>query len=353
MYRIKLFTFLILSSIVSIESISTSTYKCDPHHVCGCSTASTTVSTRIIGGEVAPNRAWGWMASLQRTYGHICGAILLTPEYAVTAAHCVTDPLYQNSLSIFAGSNYLYDDKAQKRRVINITVHPDYDSNTVINDIAIIRFPPLDVSSNTNITFICLPQQGEDPFKTGTNLVAIGWGVTVPGSLLSSSYLRQVRLEAFSSNSTDCVDSNIRNASTQLCAGVPQGGRGKILTFFVFSIHSVLFLLDTCQGDSGGPLMAFNHTWILAGITSNGDGCATAGQLGVYTRVSAYITFLTTNINTLTLTKITGVHTVIGVSTSQLQNNQSYLSQSHGNKVYGQTIIAIFWPLILVCFLTF
>jgi secreted trypsin-like serine protease len=46
---------------------------------------------------------------------------------------------------------------------------------------------------------------------------------------------------------------------------------------------------DTCQGDSGGPLAIYDATakdWTLAGVTSFGDGCNTAGVAGVYARVA-------------------------------------------------------------------
>ncbi|CAF1121542.1 unnamed protein product [Rotaria sordida] len=85
------------------------TYKCDLSISCGCSSLSTIVTSRIVGGEVAPNYAWGWMVSLQKSGKHLCGASLLTSEYAVTAAHCLDEVMDISVLSILAGTNDLND----------------------------------------------------------------------------------------------------------------------------------------------------------------------------------------------------------------------------------------------------
>lgn len=46
--------------------------------------------SRIVGGTDAYRGNWPWMGSLQGYYGnHVCGATLINPEWAVTAAHCV------------------------------------------------------------------------------------------------------------------------------------------------------------------------------------------------------------------------------------------------------------------------
>lgn len=49
------------------------------------------------------------------------------------------------------------------------------------------------------------------------------------------------------------------------------------------------------QGDSGGPLACqdpSSHHFILYGITSWGDGCGERGKPGVYTRVAAFVDWL-------------------------------------------------------------
>jgi secreted trypsin-like serine protease len=228
---ILLFVFIFFSSINSIFS---TTYTCDPSMSCGCASSSTTVTARIIGGEAAPNHAWGWIVSYQIYGGHSCGASLLTPEYAVTAAHCVVG--YQNDLSaltIVAGTNYLNDvsSTVQQRTVTNAIVHPDYNSTTVTNDIAIIQFAPLQTSPDDNIAFICLPQPNVDPFQANSDLVAIGWGVTIENSTTPSNFLQQVTVQDIASTTPQCLESGITNFTVQFCAGIITGGKGKFLFY--------------------------------------------------------------------------------------------------------------------------
>ncbi|CAF3040273.1 unnamed protein product [Rotaria sp. Silwood2] len=290
--------------------INDTTYKCDPSISCGCSISTTSVTSRIVGGEAASDYAWGWIVSLQENGQHICGATLLTSEYVVTAAHCVDDAMNNTSiLSILAGINYLNNvsiPTIQRRSIISITRHPNYVSSDWRNDIAVLKFSPLTTSSNSKIAFICLPKQDEDPFQTNADLVAIGWGYKSEFVHVLSDYLRQVTVQEFASTSTYCQESGMVDSSAQFCAGAIAG--------------------DACMGDSGGPLMAFvNNRWILAGITSDGIGCARAGYPGIYTRVSHFISFINSNVD-FPVTQTT----TVSLATSKIEHNYNQ-SSSQGN----------------------
>ena len=238
---------IVILALNSIHFISGITYTCDPSAPCGCSSEPAIVTSRIVGGEPAENNTWGWMVSLQSDYSHICGASLLTSQYAITAAHCVASYLNNPSeLSILAGTNYLDDTTGatiQRRLVMNIISHPNYDPIAHTDDIAIIQFYPLNMSPAFKLAFICLPNANQDPFATNSDLVATGWGYTYQNSFMVSNFLQQVVLQVFSLTSADCMQSGLTDAGTQFCAGISGGGKGKfpfIFSFFKITIR-ILF----------------------------------------------------------------------------------------------------------------
>lgn len=221
---------LLLICVLLITSASGDFYTCDRTAPCGCSSVSSTeITSRIVGGEAAQVHAWGWMVSLQSNNAHLCGASLLTAEYAVTAAHCFPAWLRGSSYSIMVGTNYLDDNTSetiQRRPILETHLHPGFDDATYVNDIALVRFAPLSVGPNSTLSFICLPGNGTDPFAVGDALVAIGWGKTNFTSTAASNYLQQVTVNAFASNAPECKRAEISNASLQLCAAVAAGGKG-------------------------------------------------------------------------------------------------------------------------------
>ncbi|MEK9839270.1 MAG: serine protease, partial [Ilumatobacter sp.] len=164
--------------------------------------------------------------------------------------------------------------------VAQIIEHPSYESDSFLNDIALLRLSSdLDLSG-TNRAAIQLPfsvDAGSWPARD-TAVTAMGWGCTdVLGFEDScSNYpdaLRSVGLSVQASpGDWQCAEVIGYWSPLMMCAGTAGGGA------------------DTCSGDSGGPLVVGEgSSAVLAGITSWGDGCGLAGYPGVYTRVTAYV----------------------------------------------------------------
>lgn len=57
---------------------------------CGVS-MKTSRQSRIVGGSNAYSGQWPWQVSLHVQGIHVCGGSIITPEWIVTAAHCVEE----------------------------------------------------------------------------------------------------------------------------------------------------------------------------------------------------------------------------------------------------------------------
>ncbi|UJR16200.1 hypothetical protein I4U23_003110 [Adineta vaga] len=277
--NIQLLAIILLSSIGLSNQVS---YTCNATAKCGCSKNSATV-TRIVGGEAASSATWGSAVSISIANSYLCGGSIISDSWVLTAAHCVIGQT-PSSVIIYAGSIQRWVG-TQTRVASKIIVHSGYDTDTYVNDIALIKLTTPLTMSDIAINTICLPSvssatlaAGEWP-AAGTTVVAVGWGRLSDGGSLPTT-LQQVTLQTVSYTASACSPF-ITDWHKHLCAGVSGGGK------------------DTCQGDSGGPLMMFNsnNQWVLVGLTSYGDGCAEAGKSGVYTRVAAYQTWLNETMN--------------------------------------------------------
>jgi trypsin len=199
-------------------------YSCLSNATCGCSRNSAVLS-RIVGGESAKKDTWGWMVSICRGNNHICGGSLISSTLVLTAAHCVIAIKSISSLRINVGSKYLSSIQ-QQRNVSNIYIHQEYDGNTFINDIALIRLESSVNMTDPSIAVICIPSVVDTEYPpTGDNVVAIGWGVLLPDDKTPSDILQQVTLNVISNSAVNCHNT-VHNTDNQFCAGVQGGGKG-------------------------------------------------------------------------------------------------------------------------------
>ncbi|XP_069897415.1 chymotrypsin-like elastase family member 1 [Dipodomys merriami] len=236
-------------------------------------------NARVVGGTEAQRNSWPSQISLQYLSGgqwhHTCGGTLVRRNWVMTAAHCVDRAL---TFRVVVGDHNLNqnDGTEQYLSVQKIVVHEKWNSNNVAAgyDIALLRLAQ-SVTLNSYVQLGVLPQEGT-VLPNNTPCYITGWGRTrTNGQLaqtLQQAYLPSVDYSICSSSSY--WGSTVKRS--MVCAG----GDG---------------VRSGCQGDSGGPLHCLvNGQYSVHGVTSfvSSLGCNVSRKPTVFTRVSAYISWL-------------------------------------------------------------
>ena len=230
-------------------------------------------SNAIVGGGLASSGEYPWMAAvyLGSPSGQFCGGTLVRPTIVITAAHCILGAPAPVISGVLIGRTTLNGTGGETIPAAGFVIHPAWNAGLNIFDIAAIKLTrastaqPLPWATTADAAY----------FAAGDTATVIGWGLTSEGGNPSNA-LREATVPIVSDTSCHASYGLSHVASQHLCAGYPNGGT------------------DTCQGDSGGPLMVRNgsNQFILAGITSWGEGCARPDRPGVYSEVAALTTFI-------------------------------------------------------------
>lgn len=242
---------------------------------CGRSQVTNRFS-RIMGGQDALPHSYPWMVSLaKRSLNdlHLCGGVLLTRRHVLTAAHCMEDFKGISDMHILAGLHYTTERK-NPIPVVSVDIHPQYDSETFANDVAVVTLVSPLPENDPRIGTICLPpddaMNGKNYPPEKSSGVAIGWGSTSFGGRPSNA-LKQVILPILETTKWPC-NVFVTYARGQICAGELSGGADTCQAdsgFFSENSHSNFLNIDRILG---GPLMVENSDgrWEIVGITSFG-----------------------------------------------------------------------------------
>jgi secreted trypsin-like serine protease len=236
---------------------------------------------RIVNGQTAstnqfPHQALVYISTIQGTYQ--CGGSLISSEWVLSAAHCITGA---RAIKILLGS---VDRNAMTIQRNGVQAHrpSTYNPTTLKDDISLIKIDN-PVATQSNVRPISLPTRAQ-ALNTYVNtvLTVSGFGLTTENAV--STNLQYTTVIGISNAECRGIFGSLVESSILCTRGFPNLNQG------------------SCSGDSGGPLIIGQGTAAtLVGIVSFGaaQSCVQGFPQG-FTRVGHYLNY----INSVTLARV-------------------------------------------------
>lgn len=256
----------------------------------------------VINGTQAGESELPWQAYVEVNVGNEyagCGGTIIPGSWVLTAAHCVIDSgstVPASQVMVGVGASDLNSLALQVLSVSRVYPHPDFNSSSMENDIALLKLAGSVALPAEPIKLMSVSEQADADLEfelaTSDNLLLSGWGYTQPDRTGDTDQLMKVWLDGVSDTA---------------CAAAWGVSSESISANFLCANSTETDAEGACNGDSGGPLVWQNKSraadadrgYRLAGVVSFGSGtqCADTQLPDVFTQVSSYLNWIQNTIN--------------------------------------------------------